>query len=140
MLSLQRGPLVLAPRSTTEDTFGQGGFSPTCGTQVSHPVLISCTRHLIGGSQRLDWWLINIIHPFLSPWTTDFSSNQLAFLFLLILFFLRFYLFIHERHRERGRQRHRQREKQAPCREPDAGLDPRAPGSRPGLKAAALNR
>ena len=57
----------------------------------------------------------------------------------LLFFFLRFYLFIHERHRERGRQRHRQREKQAPCREPDAGLDPGTPGSGPGLKAA-LNR
>ena len=31
-----------------------------------------------------------------------------------------------ERERERERQRHRQREKQAPCREPDAGLDPRS--------------
>ena len=31
--------------------------------------------------------------------------------------------------------RERQREKQAPCREPDVGLDPRAPGSRPGPKA-----
>ena len=31
-----------------------------------------------------------------------------------ILFFLLFYLFIHERYR--------QREKQAPCREPDVGL------------------
>ena len=29
------------------------------------------------------------------------------------------------------------REKQAPCREPDARLDPRTPGSRPGLKADA---
>ena len=29
-----------------------------------------------------------------------------------------------------------QREKQAPCREPDVGLNPRSPGSRPGLKAA----
>ena len=29
--------------------------------------------------------------------------------------------------------------KQAPCREPDLGLDPRSPGSCPGLKAA-LNR
>ena len=50
-------------------------------------------------------------------------------------------LFIHERHtqreRERERQRHRQRQKQAPCREPDAGLDPRTPGSRPGPKASA---
>ena len=36
------------------------------------------------------------------------------------------YLFINERQRERERerQRHRQREKQAPCREPNAGLDP----------------
>ena len=34
-------------------------------------------------------------------------------------------------------QRHRQREKQAPCREPDAGLDPGTPGSRPGPKAGA---
>ena len=39
--------------------------------------------------------------------------------------------------RGRERQRHRQREKQAPCREPDVGLDPRTPGSRPGLKAGA---
>ena len=36
--------------------------------------------------------------------------------------------------REKERQRHRQREKQAPCREPDAGLDPATPGSRPGAK------
>ena len=35
------------------------------------------------------------------------------------------------------RQRHRQREKQAPCREPDAGLNPRTPGSRPEPKADA---
>ena len=42
------------------------------------------------------------------------------------LFFLRFYLFIHERHRER--QRHRQREKQAPRRDPDAGPDLRTLG------------
>ena len=37
--------------------------------------------------------------------------------------------------RERERQRHRQREKQAPCREPDVGLNPWTPGSRPQLKA-----
>ena len=39
----------------------------------------------------------------------------------------------------RDRQRQRQREKLAPCREPDVGLDPRSPGSGPGLKAV-LNR
>ena len=36
---------------------------------------------------------------------------------------------------EREKQRHRQREKQAPCREPHVGLDPKTPGSPPGLKA-----
>ena len=36
-----------------------------------------------------------------------------------------------------GGQRHRQGEKQAPRREPDMGLDPATPGSRPGLKAGA---
>ena len=40
---------------------------------------------------------------------------------------------------ERERRRHRQREKQAPCREPNAGLDPGTPGSHPGLEAV-LNR
>ena len=39
--------------------------------------------------------------------------------------------------REKERQRHREREKQALCREPDAGLDPRIPGSRPEPKADA---
>ena len=34
-------------------------------------------------------------------------------------------------------QRQGQREKQAPCREPDAELDPRTPGSRPEPKAEA---
>ena len=38
---------------------------------------------------------------------------------------------------ERERQRHRQRDKQAPCREPDAGLDSRTPGSHPEPKANA---
>ena len=60
---------------------------------------------------------------------------------MLAIFFLRFYLFIHERHRasERAskRQRHRQREKQAPCREPEVGLDSGSPGSQPGLAGDA---
>ena len=41
------------------------------------------------------------------------------------------------RHMHTHRHRHRQREKQVPCREPDMGLDPRPPGSRPGPKAGA---
>ena len=44
-----------------------------------------------------------------------------------------------KRERERQREREREREKQALRREPDVGLDPRSPGSCPGLKAA-LNR
>ena len=35
------------------------------------------------------------------------------------------------------REREGQREKQAPCREPNVGLDPGSPGSRPGSKAGA---
>ena len=56
------------------------------------------------------------------------SSNYVTTLF----FFLRFYLFINERQREREKEM--QKEKQAPRREPDLGLDPRSPGSGPGLK------
>ena len=41
------------------------------------------------------------------------------------------------RNTEREGQRHRQREKQTICREPDVGLNPRSPGSGPGLKAGA---
>ena len=38
--------------------------------------------------------------------------------------------------RDREREAETQaREKQAPCREPNMGLDPRSPGSHPGLKA-----
>ena len=37
---------------------------------------------------------------------------------------------------QRERQRHRQREKQASYKEPDVGLNPGSPGSRPGLQAA----
>ena len=48
---------------------------------------------------------------------------ELMMLHKLSFFFLRFYLFIHERPRER--QRHRQKEeKQAQRREPSVGLDP----------------
>ena len=53
------------------------------------------------------------------------------------LFFLFFKDFIYFFMRDRERQRHRQWEKQAPCREPDAGLDPETPGSRPEPKADA---
>ena len=41
-----------------------------------------------------------------------------------ILFFLKI-LFIYPWETHKERQRHRQREKQAPCKEPNAGLNPR---------------
>ena len=56
---------------------------------------------------------------------------------LVTIFFLRFYLFIYERHTEKERQRHRQRQKQAPCRESNVGLGPGTPGSHPEPKADA---
>ena len=54
----------------------------------------------------------------------------------LLFIFLRFYLFMRDTDREG--QRHRQREeKQASCKEPNVGLDPGTPGSRPELKTDA---
>ena len=58
---------------------------------------------------------------------------------IILFYFFKEFIYLFIRDRERERQRHRQREEQAPCREPDAGLDPGSPGSGPGLKAA-LNR
>ena len=71
-----------------------------------------------------------------------FISLFLFFIFLKILFIHSWETHTErerEREREREKQKHGQREKQAPCREPDVGLDPRCPGSCPGLKVA-LNR
>ena len=53
-------------------------------------------------------------------------------------FLLRFYLFIHGRHREREAETQAEGEAGS-MQEPDMGLNPRSPGSGPGLKAA-LNR
>ena len=67
------------------------------------------------------------------------SQATTFFFFFKILLILKkkdfTYLFMTDTHRER--HKHRQREKQAPCRDPDAGLDPRTPGSHPGPKADA---
>lgn len=64
---------------------------------------------------------------FLASTVLPFLKVETLFVFPSV--FLRFYLFLHERHTERERQRHRQREKQAPRREPDVGLDPGTPES-----------
>ena len=66
---------------------------------------------------------------------SGFGIKIFQLFFKFYLFLKRFYLFIHKKHRER--QRHRQRENQAPCREPDVGLNPRTPGSRPEPKTDA---
>ena len=52
-------------------------------------------------------------------------------------FFYFFKDFIYLFKRDTERQRHKQREKQAPHWEPDAGLDLRTPGLRPGPRADA---
>ena len=54
--------------------------------------------------------------------------------------FLRFYLFIYERHRKREAETNRHGEKQAPCREPNVGLNPQTQGSCPEPKADAHRR
>ena len=63
--------------------------------------------------------------------------NKNFFLLKKLFFFLkRFYIFLHERERERVRDIGRG-ERQAPCRKPDAGLNPRTLGSCPEAKADA---
>ena len=91
----------------------------------------------IGGSQNSTdktsgYWVL-FLHQDSDTWVVLFYIVAFSF-----FFFLRFYLFIYlfMRDTERERQRPRQREKQAPCREPDRGLDPRTPGSRPEPKAS----
>ena len=84
-------------------------------------------------------WIIHFWVVILDKFFIDFGTNPLSDMSFNIyspFFFLKkktfIYLFI-ETKRERERQRHRQREKQASYREPDVGLDPGSPGSRPGL-------
>ena len=58
---------------------------------------------------------------------------QLTFYFIFLKI-----LFIYSLEAQREREAETQSEGEAgPCREPDAGLDPGTPGSRPGLKADA---
>ena len=68
-----------------------------------------------------------------------YQSDRGEMLSHVVLFFYLFIFkdFIYVYQREKEKQRHRQREKQAPCWEPDVGLDPGTPGSRPGPKAGA---
>ena len=74
------------------------------------------------------------LFPSILFWSQELECFS-SYVSQILFFFLRFYLFIHERHRERWR--HRQREKQAPYGEPDVGLNPRTPGSWPEPKADA---
>ena len=89
------------------------------------------------GVKFTDMIYIKIIgsSPSLSPASPPLCLSFVEFFVLpdSFFFFKIFNLFIHERHRERERQTDRQ----APCREPDMGLDPGSPGSRPRLKAGA---
>ena len=85
---------------------------------------------------QADWWSLAPLPPSaVWPWACYsvflasvypsikiriFEQNHLQ---LLSFFFKILFIFSWETQRER--QRHRQREKQAPCKEPDAGLNPR---------------
>ena len=64
--------------------------------------------------------------------------DTLRLLLLLFLIFFNF-LFIYDSHTEREREAEIQAEGEAGSmhREPDVGIDPRSPGSRPGPKAGA---
>ena len=120
---------------------------------VSDPIKRSCSYYFT-------WHLKNLVISFIfpqmkcrlkqvfkieqglvgmKPWLKckhlEHKSN--TFPTLLALSFLKNILFIYSWETHRERQRHRQREKEAPCREPDAELDPRTLGSRPEPKVDA---
>ena len=69
-------------------------------------------------------------------WLTITTKKNLHFNIQNLFFFFKI-LFIYSWETQRERQRHRQREKQAPWGDPDVGLNPRIPGSRPEPKADA---
>ena len=57
---------------------------------------------------------------------------------IFIFSFFKDFVYLFMRDTQREREAETQAEgKQAPCREPDVGLDPRSPGSRPGPTAGA---
>ena len=96
------------------------------------------------GASRIRPWAEGgtkpLSHPgcpkFLILYMKEFSFFPVCSLLVFsFIYLLKFKKKIYLWQRERERQRHGQREKQAPCREPDVGLNPRPPGSCPGLKA-----
>ena len=104
---------------------------------VGHPSVRVCTLRdswvcRLGAVRPGIWilgafyWTLNI--PILPINQLEKGSWQLVALFFFKDFI---YLFM------RDTERHRKREKQTPCGEPDVGLDPKAPGSRPEPKADA---
>ena len=98
------------------------------GLSASPYMLTTCpTQHLGPASS-----LIGMLFSHISKWVPPTSCRSLLRKIYIehLFFFLRFYLFIHERHRER--QRHRQRENLAPGWEPDGD-------SIPGLQDHALS-
>ena len=58
------------------------------------------------------------------------EQSYVLFITFFFFFFLRFYLFMREKEAETQAEG-----EEAPCREPDVGLDPGSPGSRPRPKA-----
>ena len=46
-----------------------------------------------------------------------------------VIFFFKDFIYLFMRDTQGEAERHRQREKQAPCGKPNAGLDPKTPGS-----------
>ena len=65
------------------------------------------------------------------------QPSETAFLFFKIYFFNFFYLFMIVTEREREAETQAEREAGSMHREPDVGIDPGSPGSRPGPKAGA---
>ena len=84
----------------------------------------------------LNNWFLE--HSFWLLWTTRMeATGWIVLLSHYYYFFLRFYLFIHDRHREREAETQAEREAGSMHREPNVGFDPGSSRSHPGPKAGA---
>ena len=80
---------------------------------------------------------INRGYVCVSDLVSDFGCRLFFCCFFVLFCFVFKILFIYSWETQRERERQRQREKHSPCREPNAGLNPRTLGSCPEPKADA---
>ncbi|CAD7684362.1 unnamed protein product [Nyctereutes procyonoides] len=98
----------------------------------------SFLEHAYKRSETKRWMPNRLSYPGVPPppsaGAESLNHPEIPSFWFSVTFLKKYFIHSCERKREKERQKHRQREKPAPCSEPDVVLDPRSPGSYPGLK------